>query len=103
MCTAIMSLQGTMLGDLEAICSALQDDKVTIRKKAADKLNDLLQNPSVISLLNHQTKSIVNFSPDLGNGRPFTWDNLYRATFRFMLKEAEKLQRDNEKNAQISG
>ena len=104
-----MSHHGTILGDLEGISSDLQDDKVTIRKKAADKLNDLLQNSSVIGLLNHQTNTVANSnnnpsgSPgscagDVGGGRIFTWNNLYRAAFRFMLKEAEKLQRECGKN-----
>ena len=92
---------GTLLGDLEAIAASLQDDKVNVRKKAADKLNDLLQNATVISLLCNQTIACSN-SNESGNGLGrslFTWNNLYRATFRYMLKEADKLQKDQEKSS----
>ena len=97
---AIMSC-GTLLGDLESIAASLQDDKVTVRKKAADKLNDLLQNATVISLLCNQTIACSNSNESakgLG-GSLFTWNNLYRATFRYMLKEADKLQKDQEKSS----
>ena len=92
---------GQILGDLEAISIAIQDDKITIRKKASDKLSDLLQNPSVIALLCNQTTLTEN--SNTGNGKSnFTWNNLYRATFRYMLKEAEKLQKDTFRNARES-
>ena len=80
-----------ILGDLEAISVAIQDDKVTARKKAADQLNSLLQNPNIISLLCNQTTLNDNSSntPTHNSGSNFTWNNLYRATFRYMLKEAE--------------
>ena len=96
-----MMSYGTILGELEAISSAVQDDKVTIRKKAADKLSDLLQNPSVIALLCNQTKLRDN-SHKGTNQSTFTWNNLYRATFRYMIKEAEKLQKDTIRNARES-
>ena len=93
-----MMSYGTILRELEAISSAVQDDKVTIRKKAADKLSDLLQNPSVIALLCNQTK-LRDSSHKGTNQSTFTWNNLYRATFRYMLKEADKLQKDQEKSS----
>ena len=86
---------GTILGDLEAISVAIQDEKVTTRKKAADKLSDLLQNPTIVSLLCNQTVlSDSTTKANAANNSYFTWNNLYRATFRYMLKEAEKLQKD---------
>ena len=90
---------GKILGDLEAISVAIQDDKVNARKKAADQLNSLLQNPNIISLLSNQTTLNDNSSntPTHNSGNNFTWNNLYRATFRYMLKEAEKLLKDNNK------
>ena len=88
---------GTILGDLEAISVAIQDDKVNARKKAADQLNSLLQNPTIISLLCNQTTINDNSSNTQNSGSNFTWNNLYRATFRYMLKEAEKLLKDNNK------
>ena len=90
---------GKILGDLEAISVAIQDDKVNARKKAADQLNSLLQNPNIISLLCNQTTLNDNSSntPTHNSWSNFTWNNLYRATFRYMLKEAEKLLKDNNK------
>ena len=73
-------------------------------KKAADKLSDLLQNPSIIAILCKQT--VLSDNTKNSNARNstdnFTWNNLYRATFRYMLREAEKLQKDKIKNARES-
>ena len=95
---------GTLLGDVEALSVAIQDDKVTARKKAAEKLSDLLQNPTVISILSNQT--ILNDNRNKSNAGAsnsnFTWNNLYRATFRYMLREAEKLQKDTARTARES-
>ena len=98
-----MSL-GSILGDLEAISIAIQDDKVTTRKKASDKLCDLLQNPNVVALLSNQTILSENSNKNSSSNSKniFTWNNLYRATFRYMLKEAEKLQKDTIRNARES-
>ncbi len=87
---------GTLLGDLEAISVAIQDDKITARKKAADRLNDLLQNANIVSLLCKQT--VISDNSKGTNGSSFTWNNLYRATFRYLLKEADRLQKDNYKS-----
>ena len=94
---------GSLLGDIEAISVAIQDDKVTARKKAADKLSDLLRNPTIISILCNQTAlSDKTNSSTRNSTNNFTWNNLYRATFRYMLKEAEKLQKDKIKTARES-
>ena len=95
---------GNILGEVEAISIAIQDEKVTARKKAADKLSDLLQNPTIISVLCNQTVlSDAKNNSNAGNSNTnFTWNNLYRATFRYMLKEAEKLQKDKIKTARES-
>ena len=93
----------TLLGDLEAISVAIQDDKVTARKKAADRLNDLLQNSNIISILCKQTaiNDNNNQSSKESNCSSFTWNNLYRAAFRYLLKEADKLQKDNYKSKAV--
>ena len=95
---------GNILGEVEAISLAIQDEKVTARKKAADKLSDLLQNPTIISVLCNQTilSDAKNNSSARDGNTNFTWNNLYRATFRYMLKEAEKLQKDKIKTARES-
>ena len=95
---------GSLLGDIEAISVAIQDDKVTARKKAADKLSDLLHNPTIISILCNQTalSENTNNSKTKNSTNTFTWNNLYRATFRYMLREAEKLQKDKIKMARES-
>ena len=95
---------GAILGDLEAISIAIQDDKITVRKKASDKLCDLLQNSNVIALLCNQTTLLENSNKSSAgtNKNTFTWNNLYRATFRYMLKEADKLQKDTIRNARES-
>jgi hypothetical protein len=95
---------GSLLGDIEAISVAIQDDKVTARKKAADKLSDLLRNPTIISILCNQTalSDNTNNSSIRNSTNSFTWNNLYGATFRYMLKEAEKLQKDKIKTARES-
>ena len=92
---------GTILGELEAISTAIQDEKITTRKKSADKLGDLLQNPNVIVLLCNQTKQSDNSNKETSKST-FTWNNLYRATFRYMLKEAERLQKDTIRSARES-
>ena len=78
-----------------------QNDKVTTRKKAADKLSDLLQNPTIITILCNQTvlSDNTNNRNTKNSTNDFTWNNLYRATYRYMLKEAEKLQKDKIKTA----
>ena len=47
-------------------------------------------------------KSHVDSSHKGTNQSTFTWNNLYRATFRYMIKEAEKLQKDTIRNARES-
>ena len=92
---------GSLLGEIEAISVSIEDDKVTTRKKAADKLSDLLQNPTIITILCNQTvlSDNTNNRNTKNSTNDFTWNNLYRATYRYMLKEAEKLQKDKIKTA----
>lgn len=72
--------------DLKACCNFLDSNKITERKKYINNLKDLLQRRDVIQLLNDNSE---NSSHDI------TWENLFTASHRGLLKDADKIKEDN--------
>lgn len=71
------------LSDFQDCCVGLLSPLVTVRTKNANKLSEFLCNQNLLEALN--------------KGTTFTWDCAVYYMNAFLLKEAEKLQEDEQK------
>ncbi|KAE8295481.1 Serine-protein kinase ATM [Larimichthys crocea] len=72
--------------NLLVCCRGLESDKVTERKKEAERFRQLLRTPEVVQELDHNSGSKAKGSKQL------TWDNVFRFLQRYIQKETEHIQ-----------
>nr|ACG68443.1 ataxia telangiectasia mutated protein [Branchiostoma floridae] len=71
--------------DLRDCCCHLESDKVTERKKNAEKLRSLLSKPALVALLDKNSDSRKS-------GRGLTWDGIFKVIRGHIQKEVESLR-----------
>nr|CAB3263213.1 uncharacterized protein LOC104266343 [Phallusia mammillata] len=70
-----------LLEDVVRSCHYLEYDKATDRKKNADKLNNLIQNPQVVLVLDEKSKT--------GKTKDGTYTAVFKAVQGYLFKESE--------------
>uniref|UniRef100_UPI0037E93D82 serine-protein kinase ATM n=1 Tax=Semicossyphus pulcher TaxID=241346 RepID=UPI0037E93D82 len=74
------------LHDLLVCCRGLENDKVTERKKEAERFRRLIRTPEVVQELDRSSGSKAKGSKQL------TWDAVFRFLQRYVQKETESMQ-----------
>ena len=90
---------GSQLEQVKTVCCQLDDKRVSVRKKAHDRLRDLLNNFQIVAAIDRVSVT--------GSASYWTWQDTYRMAFGFLRKEADKLLEDfskesNSKSAQVA-
>ncbi|KAK6170767.1 hypothetical protein SNE40_019079 [Patella caerulea] len=86
------------LSDVHSCCRALDSDKVTERKRNAEKLQNLLNKSSVIQTLDKNSDDRHSKS----SGRLLTWDCIFKAVILYVRIESSNLKKAKEKISAIS-
>ena len=73
------------------VCCQLDDKRVNMRKKAHDQLRDLLNNSQIVAAIDRVSVT--------GTAKDWTWQDIYRCTYGFLKKEADKLLDDLSKES----
>lgn len=71
-------------------CCQLDDNRVTARKKAEQEIRSLFNNSSIRGALDSVSKR--------GNGRDWTWQDVFRSAFKYVKIETDKMLSDSGKN-----
>ncbi len=82
---------GSQLEQVKVACCQLDDTRVNSRKKAHDQLRDLLNNSQIVATIDRVSVT--------GTSKDWTWQDIYRCTYGFLKKEADKLLDDLSKES----
>ena len=82
---------GSQLEQVKMVCCQLDDKRVNMRKKAHDQLRDLLNNSQIVAAIDRVSVT--------GTAKDWTWQDIYRCTYGFLKKEADKLLDDLSKES----
>lgn len=74
------------LHDLLMCCRGLENDKVTERKKEAERFKRLLRTPEILQELDRTS------GPKSKGSKQLTWDTVFRFLQRYVQKETESIQ-----------
>ncbi|XP_060928737.1 serine-protein kinase ATM isoform X1 [Limanda limanda] len=72
------------LDDLLGCCKGLENDKVTERKKEAERFRRLLRSPEIVQELDRSSAT--------KSSKQLTWDTVFRFLQRYFQKETESMQ-----------
>ncbi|XP_077397669.1 serine-protein kinase ATM isoform X3 [Festucalex cinctus] len=85
----LLTTRGTMslaLSDLLVCCRGLENDKVTERKKEAERFRQLIRSPEIVQELDRIS------GPKTKGSKQLTWDAVFRFLQRYLQRETEAMK-----------